>query len=476
MRRRTPCEGGSRWILLCLLLLATPSAAQESAEPPEDEALHEAVIGNDLEKVALLVANGADVNARLRGDGWTPLHYAVTKPGLEMMSLLIASGADVNGTDDGGFSVLMHAAAAVAELPALRLLLEHGADASAVTDYKGHDAVYHAAYVPPKRLGAYGKTEDDLVALVRALLDAGADADRGDRHYDERPLLLAARNGFPRLVEVLLDAGADVNHQTTSFGLTALMEAARRGHARTVEVLLSAGADPTLEDRLERRAAHWGQDFAEVRQLLAAAGVHTKTPMRETSTSPQARSEALAFLAERGYAFDAIHFHKAGFEDQDLEVVQAFLAAGMSPEVVRSHSTSTLLIRMAGACGEAATERSNTSLRERLEQYPERFDFAPGEGPKYRSAAAATAIALYLIESGADVNRSIDNGLTPLLMAVSDGPMELIEALIAAGADVDARSAGGSTPLMRAQIHGRQDVVALLVDHGAVDAGSPPSE
>ena len=60
-----------------------------------------AIIENDHETVATVIANGADVNAR-REAGWTPLHFALAN-GSEYQSvimMLIEHGADVNAATD----------------------------------------------------------------------------------------------------------------------------------------------------------------------------------------------------------------------------------------------------------------------------------------------------------------------------------------------------------------------------------------
>ena len=57
--------------------------------------LHNAALGNAREAADLLIARGADVNAK-RKYGWTPLHHATWKNAREATGLLIARGADVN--------------------------------------------------------------------------------------------------------------------------------------------------------------------------------------------------------------------------------------------------------------------------------------------------------------------------------------------------------------------------------------------
>ena len=57
--------------------------------------LHSAASGGQKEIVELLIAKGADVNAKEVIE-WTPLHKSVTWKHKEIVELLIANGADVN--------------------------------------------------------------------------------------------------------------------------------------------------------------------------------------------------------------------------------------------------------------------------------------------------------------------------------------------------------------------------------------------
>ena len=88
---------------------------------------HSAV--DESEIVKLLVAKGADTNAKANND-WTPL-FRVTN--MRMASLLVAAGADVNAKSRRGdtplHSAVLHSAKEVVEL-----LIEKGADVNAKND------------------------------------------------------------------------------------------------------------------------------------------------------------------------------------------------------------------------------------------------------------------------------------------------------------------------------------------------------
>jgi ankyrin repeat protein len=65
--------------------------------------LHHATFGGHKEIAELLIAKGADVNAKFdKISGGTPLHIAADKGHKEIAELLIANGADVNAKDEGG--------------------------------------------------------------------------------------------------------------------------------------------------------------------------------------------------------------------------------------------------------------------------------------------------------------------------------------------------------------------------------------
>ncbi|MEI6806361.1 MAG: ankyrin repeat domain-containing protein [Myxococcaceae bacterium] len=60
--------------------------------------LHEAVLRGDLEKIKLLVAEGADINAEAR-QKWTPAHFAVLYQGRSILELLFSLGANKEALD-----------------------------------------------------------------------------------------------------------------------------------------------------------------------------------------------------------------------------------------------------------------------------------------------------------------------------------------------------------------------------------------
>lgn len=74
----------------------------------------------------------------------------------------------------------------------------------------------------------------------------------------------------------------------------------------------------------------------------------------------------------------------------------------------------------------------------------------------------------YLIESGADLNKSSGYlRMTPLHAATTDGNVEMVELLINSGAKIDDQDHEGHTSLHRAIIFGQNEIAQLLLAHGA---------
>jgi ankyrin repeat protein len=105
------------WVEAARLLLdraAPPNAV--SRNPMAVMPLHSAAAGGHDEVARLLVAAGADVNARQR-HGYTPLHAAAQNGDAEMTEMLLAAGADPSArTDDGQTPADLATASGHAEL------------------------------------------------------------------------------------------------------------------------------------------------------------------------------------------------------------------------------------------------------------------------------------------------------------------------------------------------------------------------
>ena len=78
--------------------------------------LYEAVQLGHKDVAALLIQNGADVNAKTYHDGPTPLHWAAYLGHKDLVALLMENGADVNAKDKVGKTPLDVAGEEIREL------------------------------------------------------------------------------------------------------------------------------------------------------------------------------------------------------------------------------------------------------------------------------------------------------------------------------------------------------------------------
>ena len=116
----------------------------------------------DVDKLRAMLHRRPDIvtNDGVDGDsGYTPLHYAAREGHAECVRVLLASGANANARTRAGGATPLHRAAFTGEATCVRLLLDGGADPCA-RDADGESALHKAS--------ANGHAD-----VVRALLRAG---------------------------------------------------------------------------------------------------------------------------------------------------------------------------------------------------------------------------------------------------------------------------------------------------------------
>ena len=261
-----------------LALLLEAGADANSPNPEGQTALLAVARTGNVKAAELLLNEGATVDARERWGEQTALMWASARRHPEMMQLLIARGADVNARsmvrdyqrhvtaegrpkslDSGGFTPLLYAARENC-IACVDVLLKNRAD----IDLPDPDGV------SPLLVAIMNANWD----LARRLIEAGADVNQWDI-YGESPLFTAidlrsridggrasidplnATNGLA-LVRTLLERGANPNMQlffkpanlrgaTNTRGSTPLIRAANNGDVEVVKLLLEHGADATLQ-------------------------------------------------------------------------------------------------------------------------------------------------------------------------------------------------------------------------------------
>jgi ankyrin repeat protein len=462
---------------------ADVNAAQGDGTTP----LHWAVYKIDAELTEALLAHGAKPGA-LNNYGSSPLAEAVKTGSAELAERLLDAGADVEAPNRDGQTALMLAARTGA-LDVAELLLRHGANVNARETWRGQTALMWAA-------------DGRFPEIVRLLVEHGADVNAQAMANDWpaqitsepraqyrpsgglSPLLYAARSGCTECVRALLDAGADAD-QPNPEGVTPLMVALDNSRFDTAKLLIERGADPSTWDWWGRTPLYIVADISSRRpfgsaakpapagdttavdivRLLLAAGVD---PNPQLNMHRPDRGSNDARFIDNTLTTGATPLLRAAIA-HDTEIVQALLEHGARADLPNVMGVTPLM----GAAG------MGVSPRDRSADY----------GPDVESRAIATLELL--LAAGADVNARVTDihsrtariartstmtereGQTALYGAVKGGWTRVAEYLIAHGAKVDIVDALGKSPLDAAagRIGGRDNTpspeIAKILEQAA---------
>jgi ankyrin repeat protein len=269
------------------VLLVTACFAIVQSE--NDQSLLEAIRTGNNTRAKALLDGAANPNAKTP-DGTTALMHATLLADVSLMRLLLDRGADVNAANKAKATALMWA---VGDFDKARLLIEHGADVNSRAE-SGHTPLLMAAGC------------GDPVAVVRLLLEKGADARYASRGYTA----LMAGAGNREVVRLLLARGTDPKGVNAA-GWTALHAAAFRGEVVAVADLLERGANVHAKENIQGRTPLlWAaaRGTPEVVRLLLDRGAEVNsrepfngaTPLIWASASDKANRDTVAALLAMG--------------------------------------------------------------------------------------------------------------------------------------------------------------------------------
>ena len=236
------------------------------------------------------------------------------------------------------------------------------------------------------------------------------------------PLVDAVRRGDANAVRELLESGVEVD-ATTADGATALLWAVHTGQPELVALLLEAGADVDISNRYGVGPAYLAAENgdAAILERLLLAGVDPNPTLRG--------GETLLMTAAR---------------TGDPETVRTLLAHGADPNLRETTQGQTALMW-------AANNNNATALR-------------------------------LLAENGAEINTKTDNpsrgrgstfaspsptGFSALMFAVRAGHIDATRVLLDADADVNDTVSDGESALVVAAANANWELAAYLLDRGA---------
>jgi hypothetical protein len=219
-------------ILACAAALVQSAAAQNA--PTRDEiavyaGLHEAAATGDVTEIEQLIKDGEKPNIQ-DSKSRTPLLVAAFMKHAEAVRALLKLGANANAMDIDKYDIVTISAVAN-DLPTLKAALDGGASAKNITSRYEGTALIAAAHLghaeavkllivakaPLNHVNNLGWTalmeavvlgngDADHTATVRALVEAGCDANVADRQ-GTTPLQHARRRGYVEMARILENAG-----------------------------------------------------------------------------------------------------------------------------------------------------------------------------------------------------------------------------------------------------------------------------
>lgn len=357
------------------------------------------------------------------GRSQTPLSCAFPPLDTQVSCMLTESGGHIHLTGFAGKSVLNGAAFRAPD--ELEVYIARGLDVNA-RDEDGetplHDAVLR-----------------NKLAIVRQLIDAGADVNAVRQSDGKTPLLSAAEMNNAAVVRMLIEAGADVNYPHRSYG-SALNLAAWWNSPELAQLLIDAGADLEARDSDGKTPLFYAclSDGAEAARVLIAAGADTNARDNDGNTllhNAVGRNLPLVkLLLDLGVDVNARN---------DRGEVPLFTAVALDDLAL------TKLLISAGANVNATSYFGETTMH-------------------YAAESDSVEVIPFLLKAGVKVNVGMANGRTPLFEAASNNRLGAAQLLLDAGTDVNAIDAGGGTAIFGAAEYGHPEMIELLLRHGAL--------
>lgn len=404
-------------------------------------ALIEAASVGDLPRLGNLLEDKVNVN--IRGDNYrTPQMAAAIHGHLDCLKLLKNYAADEFATDGQGRTV-MHVAVMANRLETVNWLLGAYPPTSPQTPKPWR--LFQAAHavkeiICHKILREVSDAEGskplhmavklNLEAMVQLLLAAGAEIDSRN-NWSHTPLHEAVILDLPRITQTLITNGAKVE-AVDAESMSSLHLAAKHNHKESIALLLENGVD---------RYAYDGKGDLPIHVAARQGNISAMEALITDRTD-------LARTTKHGETLVHIACLTNGLTLADYLVQNA---VDMNPWA-RPQQTQF------GIAGSVVPSPLNIKRATDLPQTPLR----------YACMAGLYEMSALLLDNGAWVNATPDDGMTPLMMAVESENANLVCLLLARGAKVNATMPGSCLTAMHISARrGDLETTQVLFRNGA---------
>ena len=380
-----------------------------------------------------------DLTAKEENSGMDASSLLSEHKNIEELVLFVRNGVNINTQDKDG-KTLLYKAAQEGDDAWLKALITVKAD----PNIRAKDAttpVMAAVLNQPEKLGN-----------IKALIQAGANLNAGyNREGSTLIFKLIEENKDPKLIDFLIKNGAEINLKNARGNTPLILAAANAKDDKIINLLLENNANIDSKNN---------QGFTA---LLTAA---TSNPVPEVT---------LALMEKSKNKLDTGHIMDFAAQNQNQDVYNAVIKQ-LNAEFEERKNPKNLndsSIWFNNAALVSAIRSGNTAVIKReLKKNLNLEALMKGQinALMLASAFSKTAEPINaLVQAGADVNGTNNNGDTPLMTAVlTNKNLPVIQALISAGADVNATDNNGTSIIMAAaNKNPNEKVPALLLQSGA---------
>ncbi|KAJ8559107.1 hypothetical protein ON010_g8342 [Phytophthora cinnamomi] len=368
-----------------------------------------------LPVVIHLVKHGAEIDAKGRVDGVTPLLAAVQNGYADVARFLLDSGADPNAASTMGSVTPSHVAAGQGDYGMMECLLHHGADVNAA-DVSGKLARDYAI-------------DDQVVELLNKHTKARVTMENEESRSKGRNQCFA---GAEPIVK---------SESFSNFKSNTNCELNTRAGSESI-AMLPVNKEAEHEDEI---VVHQNDESAEERLSMTP---NEKPVMKE--------HKPIKVDNQRG----------SSIEELTSSIRSAWSCSEPPPSYLSYLRVQPLSVNEANLL--TAVQRNDLETTRRLlaldvdiEVRSEDNNFTP---LCWAAQAGNLEMVQLLLVEGAQVDAATPNGFTPLLLAASEDHPNAVQQLLMKGADAEAYiKRSGFTALLVAAFHNRADVVRHLV-------------
>jgi ankyrin repeat protein len=438
-----------------LSILINKKVDKDSMDEDGMKAFHLAVACGSYAAAEILKPSKSEIDEKVGVSCQTALHLAAKNGHHRVLEFLIRNGAEIEEKDLYGYTALHHAVENNHEL-SVQQLLDHNANVEATIDQR-------LDLQRPMHIAA----REGYDVIIRLLLGKGADINICDS-MSNRPFNLAIKNKNINVGKLLVESGAFIDSRL-------LPGVAAQNDLKMVEFLLNHDVDINIADHNERTALHEAsmQGFEQLALFLLDKEASTSLTSRENETAlhcaikKQHKSTRIAEaiidksknLEDKGeYGCTPLHYSSLHKQEK---IGLYLIDKGANINATDDLGCTAL---------DYAIQAEQQVLSQRLVKLGANINHINSHGRTalhYAARLPGEELALFILENTAQIDTIDVHGSTALHYSIESGHEKLSKQLIEKGANLNIVNKEGMNMLHYVAISGLEPVAQLLIEKSA---------